>query len=275
MSGSSAATLLPSDLANQLAFPKTAVVNRVREAVERGWQILNAPADGPVAFNSFRANRSKWDDNNRESLRRLFKTDQVRQGYDKAGAVPTGAATPAIELERLRASMEHRLGLLQGILDRLGAGGGEEGASGPGIAVSSSKPVVFVAHAGDIGLARTIGRYLEAQRMTPVIVTDQPGENEIGVTQIDGYRDARFAIVLVAGESGGDGHRQLRPNPDATIWMGYFIGRLGRRRVCGLLQPGVEPPARQFGVRSYNYDESGAWKTMIGKAIELADGDDA
>ena len=277
MSGPSGSSLLPADLNSQLAFPKTAVLNRIREAVERGWAVLNAPADGPVAFNSFRANRSKWDDNNRESLRRLFKSDTVRQGYDKAGAVPTGAATPAIELERLRASMEHRLGLLQAILDRLGGAedsGGGGGGSGGG---AGSKPVVFIAHAGELGLARTIGRFLESQRLTPVIITNNPGETEIGVGQIDGYPDARFAIVLVAGDTSGahDESGRRIPNPEAIIWLGYFIGRLGRRRVCGLLQPGLDHPGRSFGIRSYNYDEGGGWKGMVAKAIELADADNA
>jgi hypothetical protein len=274
MTGQMGPALLPSDLTNQLAFPRSAVINRIREAVDRGWALLNAPADGPVAFNTFRANRSKWDDNNRDMLRRLFKTDAARLTYDKTGVVPQGASTPALELERLRASVEHRLSLLQTMLDRLG--GAEDGGGGSGARPGAvgAKPIVFIAHAGDIGLAKTVGRFLDSQRISPVIVTDTPGEGEIGVGQVDGYPDARFAIVLVGGGergSGGDGTRP-QPNPDAMMWLGYFTGRLGRRRVCGLIQQGLDHPARQFGVKSYNYDEGGGWKAMVNKAIEIAEG---
>jgi hypothetical protein len=277
MTGPSGSALLPSDLSTQLAFPRSAVVNRIREAVDRGWTLLNSPVEGPVAFNSFRANRSKWDDNNRDMLRRLFRTDAPRLTYDKTGVVPPGSTTPALELELLRASVEHRLSLLQTMLDRLG--GSDDGAVGVAKThAAGTKPIVFIAHAGDIGLARTVGRFLEAQRMTAVIVTDSPGDGEIGVGQVDGYPDARFAIVLVAGEEGqsaaGGGERR-KANPDAMMWLGYFTGRLGRRRVCGLTQPGLEQPARQFGIRSYSYDDGGGWKALVAKAIERADGDES
>src|SRR5579862_5318209 len=271
MSGPSGPSLLPSDLSNQLAFPRSAVVNRLREAVERGWKLLNAPADGPVAFNTFRANRSKWDDNNRDLMRRLFKTDAPRLSYDKTGVVPSGATTPAQELESLRSSVEHRLSLLQTILDRLG-GSEDGGNAAPKTGNAGTKPIVFIAHVGDVALARTVGRFLEASRMSPVIVADQPGEGEIGFGQLDGYPDARFASVLTANEGpGSDGGARRKPNPDAMMWLGYFAGRLGRRRVCGLLEPGLEQPGRALGIRSYPYDEGGGWKALVAKAIDLAE----
>jgi len=259
--------MLPTDLQAQLAFPRAAVVNRIRETIDRGYELLNTRADGPVAFNTFRANRSKWDDHNRDLLRRLFKIDLPRLGYEKTGVVPAGAATPAIELDRLRASVEARLSLLNAILDRLG--GADEAAPSARGASSGSKAKVFIAHAGDIGLARVIGRFLETSRMSPIIVSGSPGDGEIGANQIDGYPDARFAIVLVAGDMGAGGVRS--PNPDAIMWLGYFAGRLGRRRVCGLLQPGLDLPGRQLGLKSFDYDDAGNWKAQVTKRIEMAD----
>jgi hypothetical protein len=275
MSGPSGAVTLPSDLQAQLTFPRAAVVNRIRESVDRGYELLNTRADGPVAFNTFRANRSKWDDHNRDLLRRLFKTDVARLSYDKTGIVPPGASSPALELERLRASIEDRIGLLQDILARLGSGDDGSTAAGKGLS-SGAKLKVFVVHAGDTGLARAVGRFLETARMTPILVTDTPGDGEIGASQVDAYPDARYAIVLVAGDqidgpAGSGGSRRRTPSPDAIMWLGYFAGRLGPRRVWGLLQPGLEQPGRKFGVKSYEYDDAGGWKGFLTKSIEQAD----
>ena len=271
MAGAPGASLLPTDLSSQLAFPRAAVVNRVSESVDRGTELLKTRADGPVAFNTFRANRSKWDDHNRDLLRRLFKTDAVRIAYEKSGLVPQGAASPALEMERLLASVEEKLRLLQAILDRLGGAETLTGGTAPGVS-SGVRMKVFVAHAGEIGLARTIGRYLESVRITPILVTGSPGEGEIDAAQIDAYRDARFAIVLVAGDLIGSSSRRS-PNPEAIMWLGYLAGRLGRRRVCGLLQPGIDPPGRQLGLKSVEFDEGGGWKALVSKRIEIADED--
>ena len=271
MSGPSGASLLPTDLTSHLAFPRAAVLNRIGESIDRGVELLKARAIGPVAFNTFRANRSKWDDHNRDLLRRVFKTDAVRIAYEKSGIVPTGAASPALEMDRLLASVEDKLKTLQAIVDRLG--GTETIAAGTGTGLSAGvKSKIFVAHAGETGLARTVGRYLESEHFSPILVSGAPAEGEIDANQIDAYPDARFAIVLVAGDQ-VDGSSRRAPNPDAIMWLGYFAGRLGRRRVCGLIQPGLDPPGRYLGLKSVPFDDAGAWKGLLAKRIELADQD--
>jgi hypothetical protein len=270
MSGS---TLLPSDLANQIAFPKATVANRIRESIDRGNELLNARADGPVAFNTFRANRSKWDDQNREVLRRLFKSDAARLAYDKTGHVPPGAASPALEMQRLRDSVSDKIGLLQSILDQFDgisdSGGGDSARSG-----GSGKTPVFVVHVGEPALARTVARVLEGQRFSPVIVSNKPVDGEIGVMQLDAYREVRFAVVLVAGDqvagSSYGAQPERVPHAESLLWLGYVAGRVGRKRVCALYQPGLPVPGRDLGMRGVEYDDGGAWKSLLGKRIETA-----
>ncbi len=269
----SGAHLLPSDLAKQLAFPKATIVNRIRECVDRGVELLNARADGPVAFNTFRANRSKWDDQNREVLRRLFKTDAARLSYDKTGHVPPGGASPALEMQRLRDSVSDKIVLLQSILDQLEGmsdGGGTDSPRSGG----SAKTPVFVVHVNESALARTVARVLEGQRFSPVIVSNKPGENEIGVMQLEAYREVRFAVVLVAGDqvagSSYGAQPERVPHAESLLWLGYVAGRIGRKRVCALYQPGLPVPGRDLGMRGVEYDDAGAWKTMLAKRIETA-----
>jgi hypothetical protein len=269
----SGGALLPSDLSSQIAFPKTTVANRIRECIDRGWELLNARADGPVAFNTFRANRTKWNDQNREALRRLFKSDVARISYDKAGQVPPGAMTPALEMQLLRDSVSDKIGLLQAILDQFegiaDAGGGDGGRSG-----GNGKTPVFVVHVGEPALARNVARFLESQRFAPVLVSNKPGEGEIGVMQLEAYREVRFAVVLVAGDQvagAAYGAQPERvPHADSLLWLGYVAGRIGRKRVCALYQPGLPVPGKDLGMRGIEYDDAGAWKTVLAKRIETA-----
>jgi hypothetical protein len=269
MSGPSGSSLLPADLNSYLAFPRSSVVNRIIESVDQGVELMKVRADGPVALNTFRANRSKWDDHNRDLLRRLFKDDAPRLAYERTGTVPTGPTTPAMETERLRASVEDKLGLLRAILDRLG--GSEAlrsgGAQGPS---SGGKVKAFVAHAGETGLARTVAHYIETQRMSPIIVTGSPGNGEIDFAQIDAYREARYAIILMAGDQIGSSAKRS-PNPDAVMWLGYFAGRLGPKRVIALLQPGLEQLGRELGIKNISFDDGAVWKALLSKQITLAE----
>jgi hypothetical protein len=266
------APLLPGDLSNQLAFPKATVANRIRECVERGTELLNARADGPVAFNTFRANRTKWDDQNREVLRRLFKTDATRLTYDKTGHVPPGAASPALEMQRLRDSVSDKIALLQAILDQLE---GVASSAGDAARTAGGKMPIFVVHTDEPALARTVARYLESQRFAPVIVSNKPTEGEIGVMQLDAYREVKFAVVLVAGDqvsttaSYGSAPERV-PHAESLLWLGYVAGRIGRKRVCALYQPGLPVPGKDLGMRGVEYDDGGVWKAVLTKRIETA-----
>ncbi len=263
--------LLPDNWQSLLAFAPATVANRIRECIEAGWTLLNARATGPGAFSSFRANRSKWDDQNREVLRRLFKSDALRTSYDKVGQVPSGPASPATELERLRDSVSDKLSLLQAILDELD--GPAEGASrSPRVLLGNMEPV-FVVHVDEPALARSVARILEGYRYAPVLVSNRPGEDEIGVHTLESYRDALFGIVIMAGDLvpgqvNDKGVPSRTPHAHTVLWLGYLAGRLGRNRACALYQPGLPRPGREMGIHAIEFDEGGAWKEALGKRLE-------
>jgi predicted nucleotide-binding protein len=52
--------------------------------------------------------------------------------------------------------------------------------------------------------------------------------------------------------------------------LGYFLGRLGRRRVCALYQDGVEIPSDYSGVLYVRLDEGGAWRLQLAKELKAA-----
>ena len=52
--------------------------------------------------------------------------------------------------------------------------------------------------------------------------------------------------------------------------LGYFIGRLGRARVCALYVEGVEIPSDIHGVLYVSYDAAGDWRLRLASEIRAA-----
>jgi predicted nucleotide-binding protein len=56
-----------------------------------------------------------------------------------------------------------------------------------------------------------------------------------------------------------------------VLELGYFVGRLGRDRVCALGRGDVEIPSDFDGVVYETYDDHGAWKSKLAKELEAAE----
>jgi predicted nucleotide-binding protein len=52
--------------------------------------------------------------------------------------------------------------------------------------------------------------------------------------------------------------------------LGFFIGKLGRDRVCALYQNGVEIPSDYHGVAFVQLDNRFAWQLELAKEIRAA-----
>ena len=55
-----------------------------------------------------------------------------------------------------------------------------------------------------------------------------------------------------------------------TFELGYFIGRLGRDRVCALYKKGVEIPSDYNGVLYIPMDRGGGWRLDLAKELKAA-----
>ena len=58
-----------------------------------------------------------------------------------------------------------------------------------------------------------------------------------------------------------------RARQNVIFEFGYFVGRLGRNRVCALYSEGVEIPSDYSGVLYLPIDEQGAWRMMLAKEM--------
>jgi hypothetical protein len=66
------------------------------------------------------------------------------------------------------------------------------------------------------------------------------------------------------------GPGSLRPSPARMFELGYLLGRLGARRVCGLLPRGVELPFPISGATILTLDAGGAWRDGLASVLRSA-----
>ena len=68
--------------------------------------------------------------------------------------------------------------------------------------------------------------------------------------------------------------RGERPSPRARqnviLELGYFIGRLGRDKVCALKKGDMEIPSDFMGVVWENMDQNGAWQQKLARELNAA-----
>ncbi len=54
------------------------------------------------------------------------------------------------------------------------------------------------------------------------------------------------------------------------VELGYFLGKLGRRRVCVLHEEDVEIPSGYKGVVYVPLEPGGAWRVLLAKEMQAA-----
>lgn len=135
---------------------------------------------------------------------------------------------------------------------------------------------IFLVHGHDDLALHESARFLEKLRQDVVVLREQPNQGRTIVEKFENYADVGFAVVLLTPDDTGGPEavpieRFLpRARQNVVFELGYFIGRLGRNRVCALYRPGVEIPSDYAGVLYIELDNKGAWRLQLAKELRAA-----
>lgn len=132
---------------------------------------------------------------------------------------------------------------------------------------------VFVVHGHDDGTKETVARFLQTLKLVPIILHEQPNQGRTVIEKFEKHSDVAFAVVLLTPDDVGHSAREPekvapRARQNVVLEMGYFLGSLGRNRVCVLHSGGVEFPSDYAGVVYVAIDESGAWRLSLAREIK-------
>lgn len=141
-------------------------------------------------------------------------------------------------------------------------------------AVAQSNRKVFVVHGHDDHAKEMMARFLEKNDFEAIVLHEQASGNKTIIEKIEHYADVGFAIILLTpddmGKSKDADNYQPRARQNVILELGYFMGKLGRHKVCAFKSGDLEIPTDFSGVIWNQLDNAGAWKQVLSKELSEA-----
>lgn len=131
---------------------------------------------------------------------------------------------------------------------------------------------VFVVHGHDEGAREMVARFLDRLGFQSIILHEQANQGRTVIEKVEAHGDVGFAVVLLTPDDEGcvkGGVPEPRARQNVLLELGYFLGRLGRTKVCALKRGTVEIPSDFVGVVWESMDKDG-WKQALGRELEAA-----
>lgn len=257
-----------------LKLPREEARSQLTKRITKGQELHDAK-EGLDVFNR---EYSKWDDYNKTLLAGLFTNDSVVTEYVwyTSGGVIVHEESDHDVYKRNQNALEKKLLNLESLLEQLEviplAANVSSSASRPSTPVSTNR--VFVVHGHDKGIREMVVRFLERLALSPIVLHEQPSGGKTVIEKLEQHSDVAFAVVLLTpddqGCSQGEADLQQRARQNVILELGFFIGRLGRERVCALHKGKLELPTDILGVVYVSLDDGDGWRFSLAKELRQA-----
>jgi len=169
--------------------------------------------------------------------------------------------------------LHHLIDQIDTELELSGSVGSQPDSDGTRSAVTRNE--IFIVHGRDVSVLHEVARFLEKLGQDVVVLHELPNKGRTIIEKFEEYADVAFAIVLLTPDDVGAiatarDELRHRARQNVIFELGYFIGRLGRRKVCGLYLEGVDLPSDYDGVLYTKFDATGAWRLELAKELKAA-----
>jgi len=240
--------------------------------VESGAKLLG---ERPIDENGY----STWEMLTRNYLEKAFGRNSPNvttvTSVGKYGSFPMNAGNDWWEKHRAE-SLQTQLSKLRGLIELLTTGNELQGGHVVAPQTEAKGHRIFLVHGHDELALHETARFMEKLEQDVIVLREQANQGRTIVEKFEDFADVGFAVVLLTSDDLGGAastthdRQQPRARQNVIFELGYFIGRLGRNRVCALYRPGVELPSDYSGVLYIELDERGAWRLQLAKELRAA-----
>lgn len=134
---------------------------------------------------------------------------------------------------------------------------------------------VFVVHGHDEAARLMVADFIRKVGLKPIILCEEPGEGLPILQQIERHSEVGFVVVLLTGDDVGYAKndpesKRPRARQNVIFELGFFIAKLGSRKVRCLYQEGVEIPTDYQGIIYIPQDEGGGWRLRLAREMKAA-----
>jgi predicted nucleotide-binding protein len=228
------------------------------------------------------SDHSPWLNTTRDYLIRAFgsASPNVNAVIYASSDIPSHMGMSEAESEKSRVSLlKNQIKMLRSCIEQLETEIEISSVSSlPSVSASSSESSsdrVFVVHGRDPGIKESVARFLEKLGLEPVILHEKPNEGRTIIEKFSDYSDVHFAVVLLTGDDEGrlrGTEESLRPRArqNVILELGYFLGKLGRARVCAIYDEGVDIPSDYQGVIFVPLQPPERWRSDLVRELKAA-----
>lgn len=134
---------------------------------------------------------------------------------------------------------------------------------------------VFIVHGHDELMKQEVANTVSRLKLVPIILNERHNGGDTIIEKLEhNAEQVNYAIILLSpcdhGAEIQSTDLKPRARQNVILEMGYFIGKIGRNKVCVLKKDDVEEPSDVFGVVYTPYDRFGAWKLKLADELKAA-----
>lgn len=253
---------------------------QLEDRISKGKRMASKRPNSLKETETHRQKHKSWDDYNKVLLDRIFTTRQIMMEYmglhldfaNNAGSVSLDLHNPALN---------NSIARLESIVERLPLYVTRNNSSIPvtvsAVSCHSNSRDVFIVHGHDNELKHTVARYLTSLQLNPIILHEQASAGRTIIEKFEEHSNACFAVVLLTPDDQGRiaKHDSVLPlnkraRQNVIFEWGFFLAKLGRRNVCGLVGNDLELPSDMNGVLSVPVYEGSDWKIRLAQEMSAA-----
>ena len=253
-------------------LPPEKAIQLLQGQIEKAKQLL---ASRPLNSDD----QSSWELLTRNLLERAFGTYSPNvssvMNVGQLGLIPEDVEEESWE-EYKAETLQTQIKKLEGLIQLLQIDiQSDHGRKEQSTAISTGHRL-FLVHGQDEKVFHETARFLERLQQDVIILREQPNKGRTIIEKFEDYADVGFAVVLLTGDDRGgpisetQEDQKPRARQNVILELGYFLGRLGRNRVCAIYEQGVEIPSDYSGVLYIPLDEKGNWRISLAREMKAA-----
>lgn len=133
---------------------------------------------------------------------------------------------------------------------------------------------VFIVHGHNEKVRKGVADMIGKLDLEPIVLHEKANQGLTLMEKFLKHSDVGFAIVLMTADDSGKANTEKGARPRArqnvVFEWGFFVGKLGRSRVCALYEQGIDLPSDLHGIVYIPLDAGGHWRFSVLKELKAA-----
>ena len=279
---------MPKQTLPRLLVSREEANKKLQARIDKGPKICSKPIGTQNELRQARDQFGNWSKYNRTLLTKLFSDTSVADYYYSLSTQAFMTVLPVSfsrELEMHRRNVGKHISRLDGICEQLELYGepstisqrsfsNTEVSEFPAVRLGNE---VFIVHGRDDGAKDAVALFIRDLGFKEIILDKKPNS---GLTIIEKFEkhasNTDFAIALLTPDDvgalreGADNELKSRARQNVILELGYFMGKLGRKKVCLIIKGKLENPSDLDGVLHVPMGNSDDSRMKVAKEMKQA-----